>query len=219
MGLKVFAFPRTQRNQRPVEAATLKLVDSRQADQHPADSLLQEAARQLADKLPFPSDPAGLIGAQDYHIALIPLQNLINELDLDAPSPVRSNPVFILPLTWKDLIGHLRAEVIHPRSNQTNDVFDFGAIRVKLSSMEVHRSGRPVILTRLQFKLLQYFILNPTKVISRDELLNEVWGLNNYPCTRTVDTHVLKLRQKLEADPASPVHFHTVHAAGYKFVP
>ena len=87
------------------------------------------------------------------------------------------------------------------------------------SCMEVHRSGRPVTLTRLQFKLLQYFILNPTKVISRDELLNEVWGLNNYPCTRTVDTHVHKLRQQLEADPASPVHFHTVHAAGYKFVP
>ena len=160
-----------------------------------------------------------MIGSQDYHIALIPLQHLIKELALDAPSPARSNPVFILPLTWKDLVGHLRAEVVHPKSNQTNDVFGFGAIRVKLSSMEVHRSGRPVTLTRLQFKLLQYFILNPTKVISRDELLNEVWGLNNYPCTRTVDTHVHKLRQQLEADPASPVHFHTVHAAGYKFIP
>lgn len=72
---------------------------------------------------------------------------------------------------------------------------------------------------RREFKLLQYFISNPAKVISRDELLNEVWGLDNYPCTRTVDSHVWRLRQKLEPDPARPIHFHTVHAVGYKFLP
>ena len=53
----------------------------------------------------------------------------------------------------------------------------------------------------------------------RDELLNEVWGYQNYPSTRTVDNHILKLRQKLEKDPANPVHFRTVHGMGYKFVP
>jgi hypothetical protein len=62
-------------------------------------------------------------------------------------------------------------------------------------------------------------VSNPKRVISRDELLNEVWGYENYPCTRTVDNHVLKLRQKLELDPAEPVHFRTVHRMGYKFVP
>jgi DNA-binding response OmpR family regulator len=56
-------------------------------------------------------------------------------------------------------------------------------------------------------------------VISRDELLNEVWGYDNYPSTRTVDNHILKLRKKLEREPADPVHFHTVHSAGYKFMP
>jgi DNA-binding response OmpR family regulator len=55
-------------------------------------------------------------------------------------------------------------------------------------------------------------------VISRTELLNEVWGYNNYPTTRTVDTHILRLRQKLERDPTDPVHFRTVHGTGYKFV-
>jgi DNA-binding response OmpR family regulator len=55
-------------------------------------------------------------------------------------------------------------------------------------------------------------------VISRDELLNEVWGYQNYPSTRTVDNHILKLRQKLEKDPTNPVHFRTVHGMGYKFV-
>ena len=56
------------------------------------------------------------------------------------------------------------------------------------------------------------------RVVSRTELLNEVWGYNNYPTTRTVDTHMLRLRQKLEKDPADPVHFRTVHGTGYKFV-
>jgi DNA-binding response OmpR family regulator len=56
-------------------------------------------------------------------------------------------------------------------------------------------------------------------VLSRDELLNLAWGYTNYPSTRTVDNHVVKLRQKLEDDPARPVHFRTVHGVGYKFVP
>jgi DNA-binding response OmpR family regulator len=73
-------------------------------------------------------------------------------------------------------------------------------------------------LTAQEFKTLKFLLQNPERVISRDELLNEVWGYQNYPSTRTVDNHILKLRQKLETDPANPVHFRTVHGMGYKFV-
>ena len=76
-----------------------------------------------------------------------------------------------------------------------------------------------VELTHQQFKILQYFIRNPERVISREELLNEVWGYNSYPSTRTVDNHLVKLRQTLESDALNPAHFKTVHGAGYKFVP
>ena len=85
--------------------------------------------------------------------------------------------------------------------------------------MEIHRHGRPVILTTKEFKTLVYLIKNPRKVISRDELLNKVWGYQSYPCTRTVDNHILRLRKKLESDPADPKHFHTIHGSGYKFLP
>ena len=85
--------------------------------------------------------------------------------------------------------------------------------------MELTRAGRPVPLTPQEFKILKFFAQNRERVISREELLNEVWGYNCYPSTRTVDNHILKLRQKLEKDPADPVHFVTVHGAGYKFVP
>src|ERR1700730_937181 len=105
------------------------------------------------------------------------------------------------------------------RNPNTTDTFEFGGVKVCFSTMEIHRNGRPVILTFKEFKTLAYLIKNPRRVISRDELLNEVWGYENYPCTRTVDNHILKLRKKLETEPGNPKHFHTVHSSGYKFLP
>ena len=95
----------------------------------------------------------------------------------------------------------------------------FGDVKVSFSSMEASRKGEPVKLTRLEFKTLKYFAQNPGRVIARDELLNQVWGYENYPCTRTVDNHILRLRQKLERDACRPFHFQTVHGVGYKFLP
>ena len=105
------------------------------------------------------------------------------------------------------------------RNSSATDTFEFGGVTGRLSTMEIHRNGRPVTLTCKEFKTLAYLVKNPRRVISRDELLNKVWGYENYPCTRTVDNHILKLRQKLERDPSRPVHFRTVQGAGYKFLP
>jgi len=104
-------------------------------------------------------------------------------------------------------------------NSNTTDTFEFGGVRGRWSTMEILRNGRPVILTSKEFKLLAYLIKNPRRVFSRDKLLNEVWGYENYPATRTVDNHILKLRKKLETDPAQPKHFDTVHCAGYRFLP
>jgi Transcriptional regulatory protein, C terminal len=97
--------------------------------------------------------------------------------------------------------------------------FSFGRVTINFLEMSVHCEGEPVMLTTMQFKALEYFVQNPRRVISRDEFLNEVWGYESYPRTRTVDNHVLRLRQKLERDPSRPVHFLTIHGAGYKFLP
>lgn len=99
------------------------------------------------------------------------------------------------------------------------DSLAFSDVRVNFSSMEATRKGRPVVLTSLEFKTLKYLAENERRVISREELLNKVWGYENYPCTRTVDNLILRLRQKLEKEPSRPVHFHTVHGVGYKFLP
>jgi hypothetical protein len=108
---------------------------------------------------------------------------------------------------------------VQPKVRYGENDLAFGDVKVTFSSMEAQRNGETVILTGLEFKTLKYFAQNPRRVISRDELLNEVWGYENYPCTRTVDNHILKLRQKLEKHPSRPVHFRTVHGIGYKFTP
>jgi DNA-binding response OmpR family regulator len=95
----------------------------------------------------------------------------------------------------------------------------FGDVEIDFTAMEAKRSGVPVSLTAQEFKLLKFLAASPGCVISREQLLNEVWGYQNYPTTRTVDNHVLRLRQKLEPDATRPRYFLTVHGAGYKFVP
>jgi DNA-binding response OmpR family regulator len=118
-----------------------------------------------------------------------------------------------------DVCLPLDASKVWLRNPNATDTFEFGRVKGCLSTMEVHRNGRPITLTSQEFKTLAYLIKNPRRVISRDELLNEAWGYENYPCTRTVDNHILKLRKKLESDPAHPKHFHTVHCVGYRFLP
>jgi Transcriptional regulatory protein, C terminal len=97
--------------------------------------------------------------------------------------------------------------------------FSFGQVSVNFLEMSAQRNGKPVVLTTMEFKVLKYLIQNAKRVVSRNELLNEVWGYDNYPLTRTVDNHILRLRQKLEQRPSRPVHIRTVHGAGYKFLP
>jgi DNA-binding response OmpR family regulator len=99
------------------------------------------------------------------------------------------------------------------------EILTFGDARIDFTSMEATRAGKTVTMTTQEFKLLKYLASSPGRVISREELLNEVWGYQNYPSTRTVDNHILRLRQKLEPEPTNPRYFLTIHGAGYKFVP
>jgi DNA-binding response OmpR family regulator len=122
------------------------------------------------------------------------------------------------PFSPRELLARVRTALRRVVRGTPTEVFAFDGISVDFTKMEVVRDGAPVVLTAQEFKTLKFFVHNAERVITRDELLNEVWGYQNYPTTRTVDNHILKLRQKLEHDPANPVHFRTVHGVGYKFV-
>jgi|ERR1700688_2022575 DNA-binding response OmpR family regulator len=116
------------------------------------------------------------------------------------------------------LLGVLGKVVERFKSSSERNTAAFGDVTVNFSTMEAFRKSEPVALTTKEFQTLRYFIQHAGRVISREELLNEVWGYENYPCTRTVDNRVLRLRQKLERDPSRPAHFRTIHGAGYKFL-
>jgi DNA-binding response OmpR family regulator len=124
------------------------------------------------------------------------------------------------PFSPRELMARVQAAIRRTRKSgrTTASQVVFGNIAADFSAMEFFKDGAPIILTANEIKLLKHFIDHPDRVITREELLNDVWGYTSYPTTRTVDNQVMKLRQKLETDPARPVHFRTMHGIGYKFV-
>jgi len=103
-------------------------------------------------------------------------------------------------------------------TSHSTDFYEFGNVSVNFRKSEVMLSGKPVDFSAREFQLLRYFIENRESLLSRDELLNNVWGYDVTPSTRTVDVHIARLRQKIEANPKYPMHILTVHGMGYKFI-
>ena len=124
-----------------------------------------------------------------------------------------------LPFLPRELVARLRSLLRRATNASRKLIYIFENVVVDFLRMDVTRYGEKVPLTSKEFRTLEFMTKHPHHVLSRDELLNEVWGYQNYPCTRTVDNHILKLRQKLEDNPSDPSHFLTVHGIGYKFVP
>jgi DNA-binding response OmpR family regulator len=123
------------------------------------------------------------------------------------------------PFSPREFLARVRATLRRSQRATELDQFAFDDVSVDFAKMELRRSGTLIEMTPQEFKVLKYFAQNPERVISREQLLNEVWGYASYPTTRTVDNHIMNLRQKLEVDPGHPAHFRTVHGVGYKFVP
>lgn len=154
------------------------------------------------------------------HVPVIILSAASDVMDKVVLLELGADDYITKPFSPRELLARVRAAMRRTvRVPDRENVYTFDGISVDFAKMELTKEGRPVTLSAQEFKTLKFMLQNPERVLTRDELLNEVWGYQNYPTTRTVDNHVFKLRQKLEKDPANPVHFRTVHSAGYKFVP
>jgi DNA-binding response OmpR family regulator len=124
-----------------------------------------------------------------------------------------------VPFSPRELVARLRAVIRRASRSNSEGVYVFADVMVDSYKTEITRRGEKIFVTPKEFKTLEFLTKNARRVVSRDELLDKVWGYESYPCTRTVDNHMLRLRQKLEIDPSNPSHFLTVHGLGYKFVP
>ena len=120
------------------------------------------------------------------------------------------------PFSLRELLARVRAVLRRPGPRQKGETLAFGDVRIKLRARQTFKAGREVPLTRKEFDLLRYLVEHRGEVVTRDRLLDEVWGYAQFPTTRTVDTHILRLRQKFEKDPEQPAWILTVHGQGYK---
>jgi two-component system, OmpR family, alkaline phosphatase synthesis response regulator PhoP len=122
------------------------------------------------------------------------------------------------PFEMAELLARIEAKLRRaPAAAKPAEGYQFGDVRVDFRRAEVTRQARPLVLSAREFQLLKYFIEHRGATLTREELLNEVWGYNAMPSTRTVDVHVAWLRQKIEPTPRHPQYILTVHGMGYKF--
>src|SRR5438876_11438928 len=122
------------------------------------------------------------------------------------------------PFSLRELLARVRAVLRRRGPREKFEEFAFDDVRIRRRGRVVFKAGAEVALTRKEFDLLVYLVEHRGDIVTRDRLLDEVWGYEQFPTTRTVDTHVLRLRQKLERDPDRPAWIVTVHRQGYKFV-
>jgi two-component system alkaline phosphatase synthesis response regulator PhoP len=123
------------------------------------------------------------------------------------------------PFSIRELLARVKAVLRRVQNIPKNgDRYTFSDVEVNLKSCQVSRKGKPLDFSSKEFELLKYFLTHSGEAVSRDQLLEDVWGYDRFPTTRTVDAHIVRLRQKLEPKPDDPHYFLTVHGVGYKFV-
>jgi DNA-binding response OmpR family regulator len=156
--------------------------------------------------------------AAQLRTPIIVLSALGDEVDKVLLLEIGADDYVVKPFGSRELLARIRA-ILRRMAPDAHKIVHFGDTEVDFERRLVTRHGEELKLTPAEYNLLTYFLQNPDRPLTRDMILNSVWGYQSFPNTRTVDAHVVKLRQKLEPDPNTPRHFLTVHGVGYRFVP
>ncbi|MBI1897371.1 MAG: response regulator transcription factor [Acidobacteria bacterium] len=149
---------------------------------------------------------------------IVVLSALADEVDKVLLLELGADDYVVKPFGTRELLARIRA-VLRRTGPERTRVVAFNETEVDLEHRIVRRRGEEIKFTPAEYNLLTFFLQNPNRPLTRDLILNSVWGYESYPNTRTVDAHIGRLRQKLEPEPNVPRHFLTVHGVGYRFVP
>ena len=158
--------------------------------------------------------------ASDVQVPVLVLTARSEEADRVLGLDLGADDYVTKPFSVAELMARIRA--LLRRTSSTSSlpaILRFGQVEIDFRRYAAHRRGKPIEMTRKEFALLRFLASRAETVLTRDELLNKVWGFEAYPLTRTVDNHIASLRAKLEADPSRPAHIQTVYGVGYRFVP
>jgi DNA-binding response OmpR family regulator len=156
--------------------------------------------------------------ASQIQTPIIVLSAVGEEVDKVLLLEIGADDYVTKPFGRRELLARIRA-VLRRASADAHTVLRFSDVEIDVDRRVVARSGQDIKVTPAEYNLLVYFLQNPDRPLTRDVILNAVWGYDSFPNTRTVDAHVVKLRQKLEPDANIPRHFLTVHGVGYRFLP
>jgi len=150
---------------------------------------------------------------------ILMLTSKAEEMDKVLGLEIGADDYVTKPFSLRELLARVKA-LLRRQSELPRDIgqFSFGDIEIDFRKMETLKSGEPIRLSVREMEVLKFLILHEGEMVTRDKLLNEVWGYETFPTTRTIDNYILTLRKKLEDNPSKPVHLLTVHTAGYKFV-
>lgn len=149
---------------------------------------------------------------------IIVLSAAADEVDKVLLLEVGADDYVVKPFGTRELLARIRA-VLRRSGGDNGRIVRFNDVEIDIERRNVTRGGADVKVTPAEYNLLLFFLQNADRVLTRDLILNSVWGYEYYPNTRTVDAHVVRLRQKFEDEPSVPKHFVTVHGVGYRFVP
>jgi two-component system alkaline phosphatase synthesis response regulator PhoP len=123
------------------------------------------------------------------------------------------------PFSIRELIARIKAILRRNAGiKKSIETYSFDNVALDFKKYEAYKNKNSIELSATEINLLKYFIEREGEVITRHQLLDDVWGYENYPTTRTIDNFILSIRKKIEDDPSQPKHLLTVHKAGYKFV-
>jgi len=156
---------------------------------------------------------------KNIDIPVIMLTAKGEEIDKVVGLEIGADDYMTKPFSIRELLARIKARLRHTERETKTElkIYSFSEIEIDFIRFKVRRKGKELDLTSLEMDILKYFIIHRGEVVSRNDLLDKIWGYESYPTTRTIDNHILKLRKKIEEDPSHPRYILSVYGGGYRF--
>ena len=157
---------------------------------------------------------------KNINIPILMLTAKSEEIDKVIGLEIGADDYITKPFSIRELLARIKAHLRRVKREERIDtkIYSFDDIEIDLFRFKIKKKGEELNLTSLEVEILKYFIIHKGEVVSRNDLLDHVWGYDSYITTRTVDNHILKLRKKIEEDPAHPQYIRSVYGGGYRFL-